>query len=72
MSVASLCYFDISLQETGDYTFKTDVYSLGLMLYEMHHPVRSGTEKILVSVLQILKFAIFSLTVSTTHNLWYL
>lgn len=37
------------MQETGDYTYKTDVYSLGLMLYEMHHPVCSGSEKVEVS-----------------------
>ena len=69
MSVASRHCFDIYMQETGYYTFKTDVYSLGLMLYEMHHPVRSGMEKVRVSALQMLKFAIFSITLSTTHNL---
>ena len=38
------------MQKEGDYTYKTDVYSLGLVLYEMHHPVCSATEKHEVSV----------------------
>ena len=42
--------FDISMQKEGNYTYKTYVYSLGLVLYEMHHPVCSATEKHEVSV----------------------
>lgn len=44
-----LIYY-ISMQKEGDYTYKTDVYSLGLVLYEMHHPVCSDSEKREVSV----------------------
>lgn len=44
---------DISMQKRGSYTYKADVYALGLVLYEMHHPVGSYGEKVKVSVFEI-------------------
>ena len=44
---------DISMQERGSYSYTTDVYALGLVLYEMHHPVDSYGEKFKVSVFEI-------------------
>jgi serine/threonine protein kinase len=74
ITAADCCYAvqcthacDTTLQLSGcDYDEKTDIYSLGIMLFEMSHPsFRTAMERTIVSDQPLLRHSIYSKTTCT-------
>jgi serine/threonine protein kinase len=71
MCTRACCIHTLSLQLSGrDYDEKTDIYSLGIMLFEMSHPsFRTAMERTIVRTLPLLKLYSYTIHSVVTYTI---